>query len=292
MAISRTTQAHLEKGDFDAVESEWLARLGEAPDDLDYFVGVARALAGTAEEERARFLLEMLDEQLKEGKRWAARLKLLRRAGHLLLGPEEIHKTILDSLDRLYGAQANYRGLREAMGLLRATHDIPKTWEKVDRLEGLLAYDLGSVVFMEGRGAGRVVEVNLGLESFKVDFERFKGLTVGFKAAAKLLQPLPSEHMLRRKLEDRAGLAALPPTELLRVTLVSYDRPLTAGEIREAVAGLVSEAEWTSWWGAARTHPQVVASGGGARQTYRWADSSGAALDSVWRAFARAAPRR
>jgi transcription elongation GreA/GreB family factor len=292
MAISRTTQAHLEKGDFDAVEGEWLARLGEEPGDLDYFVGVARALAGTAEEERARFLLEMLDEQLKEGKRWDVRLKLLRRAGHLLLAPEALHPAILDTLERLYGGRANYRGLRDAMGLLRATHDIPKTWEKVERLEGLLAYDLGSVVFMEGRGAGRVVEVNLGLESFKVDFERFKGLTVGFKAATKLLQPLPPGHMLRRKLEDPAGLKGLPPTELLRVTLVSYDRPLQAGEIREALAGLVSEAEWTSWWAAARKHPQVVASGGGARQTYRWAESSGEALDSLWQAFARAEPRR
>ena len=43
---------------------------------------------------------------------------------------------------------------------------------------------------MEGKGVGRVVEVNLGLESFKVDFERHKGVTVGFRAAAKLLEPL------------------------------------------------------------------------------------------------------
>src|SRR6185295_1599847 len=105
-------------GDFDAVESEWLGRLGEDPGDLDYFVGVARALAGTAEEERARFLLEMLDEQLKEGKRWDVRLKLLRRAGHLLLPAEALHPAILDTLDRLYGGRSNYQGLRDAMGLL------------------------------------------------------------------------------------------------------------------------------------------------------------------------------
>ena len=65
MSITRATQSHLAKGDFDAVEGEGLGRLSEDPGDLDYFVGVARALAGTAEEERARFLLGMLDEQLK-----------------------------------------------------------------------------------------------------------------------------------------------------------------------------------------------------------------------------------
>lgn len=292
MAISRTTQGHLAKGDFDAVESDWLARLGEEPGDLDYFVGVARALAGTAEEERARFLLEMLDEQLKESGLWAVRLKLLQRVGNLLVAPDALHPAILATLDRLYTHRPNYKSLRDAMGLLRATHDIPKTWEKVERLEGLLSYEVGSVVFMQGRGAGRVVEVNLGLESFKVDFERFKGLTVGFKAAPKLLLPLPAGHVLRKKLEDPTGLAALPPTELLRATLTSYDHPLTAGEVRENLAGLVSESEWTSWWGAARKHPQVVASGGGGRQTYRWADSSGAAFESLWKAFAAAEPRR
>ena len=106
-----------------------------------------------------------------------------------------------------------------------------------------------------------MVEANLGLESFKVDFERIRGLTVGFKAAPKLLKPLLPEHVLRRKLEDPASLKALAPPELLRTVLQSYDRPLTAGEIRDILAGLVSESQWTSWWAAARKHPQVVASG-------------------------------
>jgi transcription elongation GreA/GreB family factor len=292
MTISRTTQAHLAKGDWSAVESEWLARLGEAPDDLDYYVGVARALVGTAEEERARFLLEMLDEQLKGEGRWALRLKLLERVGSVLLPPDQIHPEILATLDHLYAGRPTYKGLREAVGLTRATHDIPKTWEKVERLVGLLQFDVGSVVFMQGRGAGRVVEANLGLESFKVDFERFPGLTVGFKAAPKLLVPLGKDHVLRRKLEDPQGLSALSPSELLHATLVSTGKPMTAGEIRETLSGIVSEAGWTSWWGAARKHPQVVSSGAGSRQTYSWAESSGDALDSLWRTFAKAPPRK
>ena len=66
MTISRTIQAHLAKGDFDAVEDEWLAQLAEDPQDLDYFVGVARALTGTAEDDRARMLLDMLDGELRQ----------------------------------------------------------------------------------------------------------------------------------------------------------------------------------------------------------------------------------
>lgn len=291
MAISRNTQNHLAKGDFSALEGEWLASLEQDPTDLDYFVGVARALTGNNEEGRARDLLELLDEQLREKSAWAARLKLLRRVGPLLLPADKIHPTIVATLGKLYGDRATYKGLFEAVGLHRAPQDIPKTWDKVDRLETLLSFDVGTVVAMEGKGVGRVVDANLGLESFKVDFERHKGLMVGFKAAPKLLQPLKTDHVLRRKIEAPDTLKSLPPPELLRVVLQSYDRPLTAGEIRDVLHGIVGESQWTSWWGAARKHQQVVASGGGARQTYRWADTDADALDSVWKAFQKADPR-
>ncbi len=290
MAISRNTQSHLAKGDFAALEGEWLSSLEQDPTDLDYFVGVARALVGNGQEGRARDLLEMLDEQLREAGQWAARLKLLKRASPLFIPADKIHPTIVSTLGKLFADRATYKGLFEAVGLHRAPQDIPKTWEKADRLETLLSFDVGTVVAMEGKGVGRVVEANLGLESFKVDFERNKGLMVGFKAAPKLLQPLGPNHILRRKIEDPQALKTLPPPELLHAVLESYNRPLTAGEIRDILHGIVGESQWTSWWTAARKHQQVVASGGG-RQTYHWAESSGDALDSVWKSFEKATPR-
>jgi len=290
MAISRNTQSHLAKGDFAALEGEWLSSLEQDPTDLDYFVGVSRALVGNGQEGRARDLLEMLDEQLREAGQWAVRLKLLKRAGVLFIPADKIHPTIVSTLGKLFSDRATYKGLFEAVGLHRAPQDIPKTWEKADRLETLLSFDVGTVVAMEGKGVGRVVEANLGLESFKVDFERNKGLMVGFKAAPKLLQPLGPNHILRRKIEDPQALKSLAPPLLLHAVLESYGRPLAAGEIRDILHGIVGESQWTSWWTAARKHQQVVASGGG-RQTYHWAESSGDALDSVWKSFEKATPR-
>ncbi|HXU45767.1 MAG TPA: GreA/GreB family elongation factor [Thermoanaerobaculia bacterium] len=294
MAISRTVQTQLTKGDFEAIEGDWLAKIAENTQDLDYFVGVARALVGSGEDSRARTLLEMLDDELKGKELWRVRLSLLQRAGGLYVAADKMHPTILATLKRLHGHRPNFQGLAEAAGLSRAPQDIPKTWEKVDRLESLLAFDVGSVVMMEGKGVGRVVEANLGLESFKVDFERIKGMTVGFKAAAKLLKPLETGHILRRKLEEPQALAALvkkDPPELLRAVLQSFARPLNATEIREALAGIVTESQWTGFWSAARKHQQVVAAGTG-KQTYRWADTSEDALAEVWRAFGNADPRR
>src|SRR5262245_22745975 len=102
MAISRTTQNQLSKGDFEAIEGEWLTRLDADRSDLDYSVGVARALVGTGEEGRARSLLELLDEQLREGGHWGIRLHLLRRAGPLYLADEKLHPTLSATLSKLY----------------------------------------------------------------------------------------------------------------------------------------------------------------------------------------------
>ena len=290
MAISRDTQGFLAKGDFDALEDAWLARSAANPEDLDYFVGAARALVGVGEDGRARLLLDLLDEQLRERQAWPQRLALLRRAGQIFLTPERLHPEILATLRRVHAQRPSFAGLAEIVGLHRAPDDLPKTWEKVDRLESLLAFDLGAILWMAGKGAGRVVEVNLALESFKIDFERHTGLTVGFRAAPKLLKPLPPGHVLRRKLEDPESLRALrdqAPAELLQVVLQSHGRPMTAAEVREALAGIVAENEWTAWWGPARRHPQVVASSGG-RQTYAWAHSGEQASETLWRAFADA----
>ncbi|HYX23296.1 MAG TPA: hypothetical protein VFC23_04020, partial [Thermoanaerobaculia bacterium] len=132
MTITRTTQNQLSKGDFEAIEGEWLAQLEKDPADLDYFVGVARALIGTGEESRASSLLEILDDQLRESGRWAARLQLLKRAGALFLPADKLHPTVSSTLGKLYGDRSTYKALYEAVGLHRAPNDVPKTWEKVE----------------------------------------------------------------------------------------------------------------------------------------------------------------
>jgi len=293
MAISRELRSRIEKADFDSIEGAWLEHQAEAPDDLEFFIGVGRSLIGVGEEERSRFLLAMLDDQLRDQDLWAVRLDLLHRAGSMLLEAEEIHPAILDTLRALYGDTPSFEGFVQATRLHKAPHDLPKTWEKVDRFRELVIYDVGQVVAMEGKGVGRVTDVNLELDSLKVDFGGKNPLTVGFRAAPKMLSALSKDHVLRRKLEAPEALRALAadePTELLRVTLQSFDRPMTAGEIREALAGIVAESGWTSWWGTVRKHPQVVAHGKG-RQTYTWSASTADALDAVWDRFEQAAPR-
>lgn len=285
----------LESGDFDAVEAEWLARTEDDPSDLPFFLATAEGLRAAGEGSRAGALLELLDEQLREQERWDVRLRLIREAGGLYLRSGRVHATVLEALQEMYRRRgAELEAALETVGLDKSKDATTKLWDRVERLHSLLAFDVGTIVAMKDKGVGTVTEVNVALQTLKIDFERHKGLAVGLRAAGKVLDILGPRHVLRRKLEAPEELEALrdqQPPELLRLVLESYERPLAATEIREALAGVVDAKQWTSFWSAARKHPQVVA-GGGSRQTYQWAQSTAHAEDALWESFTAADPRR
>ncbi len=278
-------------GRFDEIEDRWLSRLDEATDGVRFFIDVARALDAGGEGERLAPLLELVDEHLEEEGGWEARLDLLRHVGPLWLAEDRIHPEIVRTLEQLYSDSPNYEALAEHIGLFRAVGDLDKIWVKIDRLRSLLAYEVGSVVWMEGHGAGRVAEINMALGSFRVDFDRTTGLAIGFGGAAKVLEPVPPGHVIHQRMTEPEALEELKkndPPALLQRVLSSYDRPLSAGEIRDVLGDVVAEKEWTSWWAAARRHPQLLTSGKGSRLRYAWASSADAVLAEAERRFREA----
>ena len=289
MRIPPSTQASLAGGDIDAVEAEWLAAVdGEI--EVETFLAITRGLVRLDEGERVGTLLELLDDQLQERGLWADRLDLIRGAGSRYLRSGQVYETVLDTLHKLYRErESDLNELLHELGLDRGRQETVKLWDKVDRLRNLLAYKRGDIVEMTGRGVGRIAEVNMPLQTFKVDLETAKGVAVGFRAAGKMLTLLPPEHVLRRKLEDLEELASMKPPRLLELTLRSYDRPLTGAEVRAIVVGIIPARRWSSWWTSARKQAQVLSSGG-SRQTYRWVEATDAE-SSLWEEFRKAEPR-
>lgn len=289
----RTLEEYRATGTLANLDEDWLAEIESDPTDIDWYLGIAQGLAASGEEARARDLLELYDAELVDRGLWAVRLDLLRRGGPSVVKPARLQKEIVTTLENLWRGKGNFGAAVAHVHLDRPTEDPARLWDKVNRLQSLLVYDVGAVVLMPGQGVGRVAEVNLPLESLKVDFEKKKGVTVGLRAAAKMLKLLPEGHLLRRMLEEPEALARLrdeDPPALLRAVLESADGPLTGAEVRERLTGIVPEARWASWWASARRHPQVVASTGG-RQSYRWEASQEGALAAVRRAFGRADTR-
>jgi transcription elongation GreA/GreB family factor len=283
--LPASLQEALANENFDALESEWLTFVTERPEDLDVYLKVADLLIGSEGEDRLRSLLELLDEQLVEAELWDERLRLIRHAGKHYLKTGSIFETVIESVRGLYSDRSEeLEVLLPTVGLDKGRDDTPKLWDKVERLRNLFAYRVGTVVHMADKGVGEIVDVNLELQTLKVDFEQFKGLSVGFRAAGKMLDILDPSHVLHRKLEEPEALAELDPPELLRVVLQSFGRPLTGAEVKQAVSGLVPSGRWSSWWTAARKHPQVVTEPG-KRQTYHWAESSEHAQASQWQTF-------
>ena len=286
MQLPEEIRSSLAYEDFEKVEAQWLGLMEEDSSNIELLVEVAKQLAEAGDSGRADLLLGLLDDELK-GSDSEARLQFLRAGGRRLFSARDLHAEILVTLERLYADREQLDTLLQAVRLRSPGRTPAETWERVDKLEKLLLLEPGVIVWMEGKGAGRVTEVNLGLQSLKVDFERLKGLSVGFKVATKVLHELSTEHVLRRKLEEPEALRELAKEDgaaLLRAVLESFGRPMAAGEIREALAGVVAERSWASWWSSARQHPQVLVKAG-ARPAYSWAATGDAAMKSVESSF-------
>lgn len=285
MSLSRELRRAIERSDFASVEDAFLAQLDSDPTQLEFFVRVARSLAATGEPERSSTLLDLVDDQLIKSELWELRLQLLDGSRELHPSGARPYTQIVRTVEKIYGGLPSLPEFMEMVGLHRAVDDVPKLWEKVKRLVNLMQFEIGTVVAMEGKGVGRIVEVNTVLSSFKVDLDVGGEIRVGFRAAGKLLTALEEGHFLRRKVESPEELQDLKPSALLEALLASYDRPLVASEIKQAMTGLVAAKSWSSWWTAARKHPQLVADGAGAKRKYRWADTHAEAGAVVLKQF-------
>ncbi|HEX2463226.1 MAG TPA: GreA/GreB family elongation factor, partial [Thermoanaerobaculia bacterium] len=284
MAVPREIRQRIEKGDLDAVESAWLEHATEAPQDLEWFTGIGRHLAATSHADTARTLLEMLADELRSRGLARERLELLREAGEVMVSKSRLHEAVIEALREVWGAHPSFEPGLDSFQLRRSARDPAEIWDRVSRLESVLRFAPGTIVWIEGHGAGRVGDVNLELESFRMELESGREIRVGFRAAGKLLTSLEADHFVVQKMEDPAKLRELRPPELLERILTSFARPVTVAELRTAVEGLVPAERWTSWWTAARRHSQVMASPT-VRNAYMWAGSNEEATAALWRQF-------
>lgn len=292
-AVPPDVRAALDEHQIDVAEEIWIARMESNPQDVDFFLGTAAAFEKAGVETTATSLLELLDDQLVADELWDERLTIMRHLGDLFLKSGRVHPTIMETVKNLYGDLPSFDQFVDKVGLLKGVDDIPKIWKKVDRLKSLVAFDIGTIVRVEGKGAGRVTEVNMTLDNFKIELETMV-LRVGFAGAAKLIHSVPPEHVLYRKIvapEELEALRDSNASELLRRVLQSYDGPRTGAQVKADLYGIVTEKGWSRWWTAARKHPQVLAAPG-KKHAYTWVDSSEDANDAVLQAFEAADTRK
>ncbi len=283
MSLNPRLRKNLHKGNFAAAEEAWLEQIEDDSSDLGFFIELSKALCSQNQEAMASTLTEMLDEQLKLEHSWPDRLTMLREMGHLCHTSRVLSVEVKDCLDKLYENKPSYGTLVVKVGLDKVIDNPTMLWKKVKQLETFLSFDVGSVVAMKGKGAGKVTEINTALGSFKVDFVTGGSVRVGFAAARKMLELLQEGHVLRMKVEQPELLLKLSkddPSDLVRIVLSSFRKPMKATDIRNALAGIVNQSSWNSWWTRTRKSDKIVSLPGG-RHEYTWAESEADAVGTL-----------
>jgi len=283
---------------YDAVESEFREALEDPVANQELLLQAARGLARVPREKnRLQALAGVAEAELKprasDARIARARWNLLKeavRAGATPSTTDGFHRLFEDAIGAAYPSHASLATLLGRFKFREAkTPAEGLLW--MEKAEKWLPFEVGRCFTMPGRGPGKVVETNYALDSVRVDFEKVKGIAIPIGVAAKSLVPLPDGHFLSEKLKDGPGLRAIvlaDPAESLKWLLGSAGKSLTVSEVKDALYGLLSEEEWTSWWTAAKKHPQVTVNGSGKNATVEWSESAGAAEDALLTRFAKA----
>lgn len=221
--------------------------------------------------------------------RWAL-LKEAVRAGATPSTQDGFHKHFEEAIRAAYPDSPSLTTLLGRFRFREAKEPVDGL-ARMERAEKWLPFEVGRCFFMGGRGAGKVVEMNFALDAVRVDFEKSVGVSIPIGVASKSLTALPEGHFLHDKLTSREALGALvlsDPPEGLRRLLDSFGRPLPLSDVKEAVAGLVPEERWTSWWTSARKDPHVVLHGSGKTATVEWTHTTQAADAAILAKFEKA----
>jgi len=280
----------VEQKRFAELEDVWTRRMEQDPADLSFFFGVAAAVKKKGGLEQAVSWLRFLADYQSERQDGEARIAVLAEIARMHPTDSAIRADLETALrERFAGHPALAAVL--AQNALEGAPDPSETGKRIARW---LRFSPGEVFYLSGRGAGRIVEMNPTLDVIRLEIGSTR-VPLSLVSAEKNLEPLPRGHFLREKVEDASALHALAekePAETVRRLLESFGKPLTVGDLREHLTGIVDEDRWSAFWAAARKHPQVLVAGASKGALVSWSASAGEAEETVRRDFSEADPHR
>ncbi len=283
--------AALDASSYDEVESLWLEAMERKPVPMDTLFAVRKQLWTIGKKNLARTLLDLLAEHCESAGHHAEAVAALRELIRLTEGrkPEQVA--------RLESAVSASRSKSPSVKAVMDRHKLTESRRPLDELDAVerwLDHDVGTVVEVIGQGGGRVVDVNLELDTIKVDIGGKKPVSVPFGAVHRFLRALPEGDFLRHKVEDPEALARKvkeTPGDALVHLLESLPDAADVATIKAALTDLLPTSSWNSWWTKARKHPRVLSSGTGSRLRYTVSESADDVTDSLMEELKAASPR-
>jgi transcription elongation factor GreA len=290
--VSRSFQEAIEVLDTDRVEELWLEALEQSPIPYPELLEVRRLLWKAGQKNLALTLLELLAETLETNGNHTGSVTVLREM--IRLG-DKVDPEVVDRLATAFATSRSGSPSLEAVLDHAPIEGARKPLEVLEVWERWLDHDVGAVVEVVGQGVGRVTDLNLALESIKVDVGTRRPVTVQFAGVARFVNVLEEDDFRRLKVEDPDGLGERvirEPGESLVHLLESLGEPANVATIKDALDGLVSTEKWTSWWGKARSHPRIVTTGSGSRLRYSVSGSVESATDALLAELESSEPRK
>ena len=282
--IPADAQKLIDEKKFPALEALWTEKVEAKSEPLEVFFGIAAAVKKKGGGPSALSWLRLLADE-REGE---DRIRVLLEAVRMFPADAEVRKTLTAALRASFGSHPVFPAVLAKFPVDGAADPS----EVAGKIARWLQFQPGEIYYMPGRGAGRLVEMNPALDVMRLEVGGAK-VPLSLVSAEKNLTRLPPEHFLRKKVEDPGALSALvekDAPEAVRWLLASFGRPLTVAEIKEHLAGVVPEERWSSFWTAARKHPQLLVSGSAKSAMVSWSESADAAEESVRKSFGKAAP--
>jgi transcription elongation factor GreA len=114
---------------------------------------------------------------------------------------------------------------------------------------------LHGYVFHRSWGVGKISSWDWLFSKVIIDFQGKAGHSMDLAFAADSLKPIPSEHIMARKLTDLPKLremAALHHLELIKLILESYGGRATVDQIQQLLVPDVITDDWKKWWEMAK----------------------------------------
>jgi transcription elongation GreA/GreB family factor len=285
--------ALVEQRRLEDLEDVWTRRMEQDPSDLQFFFRVAAAVkkkAGAEGAEQALSWLRFLADYQSEREDPEARLEVLAEIVRMSPTDAAARGDLERALTERYRDHPVLAAVM-AQNPIATAADPSETARRVARW---LRFSPGEIYFLSGRGAGRIAEMNPALDVIRLEVDGAR-VPLSLVSAEKNLESLPEGHFLRAKVESLEVLrdfASREPAESVRRLLESFGRPLTVGEVRDHFAGVVDDARWSSFWTAARKHPQLLVEGASRGARVSWSASADEAEETVRRDFAAAEPHR
>lgn len=232
-------------------EAWFLAELDRAKLNADALIEKIKELRDQGSGESAEQHAALLQDALSEKKQSDEALRVLElRASWAEARKQKLVSWPGEALDIL-GAGWEEKTLVDQAGAEMNVN--PR--EGIRRLRAMRSMQPDALVFDKTWGLGVVLKIDYFNKKVDIDFERKLGHQLGLAYASQTLQIVAEEHILvwkRRKPKELVELVAKNPAEVVRMAIRSFG-PITVSELQQRLsAGIVSEANWKSFWDAAR----------------------------------------